>query len=791
MSNAGTPNSIVERVVERVTTLVVERPKRMLLAGLLLFAVLLPGVGRVYQNIKYYIWFPAGDSRIAVLDDFEQRFGSDLASMIVVHSPSGIFDKESAKLVIELTDRMWKVAETIRVESLSNFSWIHAQGDEIVVEPLIPDDRELTDELLAERRAAALSHEQLPGFLISKDGTTAVIYGYLQPTSTGQGDNVYNDFVTNNNDLKKLVAEFEGRGDHEFYLSGFPVVEGYLEVYPPQEMQQLTPIILATVVLLLFVFFRRASGVLLPLAVAFPSVLGTLGVAGWLGIPINPMTITTPNIMIIVAISSSDNMLFAYFRALDSGLERKEAVRYALRHNLWPTFFSALMIGIGFLSLITMTIPPMQDLGILVGLGSMLVFLLVCLVLAPLTVILPIRRKRRRGTAAAATPEDLSKPRERATRLTAWIDRYKVAILAGWIGLLGLSVWLAAQNRMSFDPIEWYDESTYVRKGLDFLREKMGSSESFEIVIDSGAEEGIKDPAFMRKVDEFGTWLKAQDKVIQVTSVVDILKETNRALYGGAQDQYKLPDTRRGIADQYLLYTFNLPMGKSLNDRVTLGNDALRMSIFTRLENSPKVMAFADRMAAKARELGLKATLTGRNLLYHQLQSELVPSFFRSMVSGTIMIGIILLIVFRSLRLGLLSLATNFIPIIVGGGIGFFLLGKAFDMATIAVFVIALGVSVDDTVHFLDGYVRSRRQGFSPRDSITRLWTEVGPAMFFTTIVLTACFALFLTITFPILRDLGGLIALILIVAFLADFFLGPALLMLWPGKGEESRRDE
>ena len=349
--------------------------------------------------------------------------------------------------------------------------------------------------------------------------------------------------------------------------------------------------------------------------------------------------------------------------------------------------------------------------------------------------------------------------------------------------MLGLSLWLAAKNRMSFDPIEWYAESTYVRKGLDFLRAKMGPSESFEIVIESGVPEGVKDPAFLRKVDEFGTWLKAQDKVVQVTSLVDILKETNRALFGGDRNQYRLPDTRRGVADQYLLYTLNLPMGKNLNDRVTLANDALRMSIFTRLENSPAVMNFADAMKARTRELGLDATLTGRNLLYHQLQSELVPSFFRSIVSGTIMVALVLLIVFRSLRLGLLSLATNFVPIVIGGGLGFFLLGKTFDMATIAVFVIALGVSVDDTVHFLDGYVRLRREGFSPRDSITRLWTEVGPAMFFTTIVLAGCFALFLLITFPVLRDLGALISMILVIAFLADFVLSPALLLFWRGK--------
>src|SRR5688572_10310542 len=128
MSNEQPRASIVERAVARIARVVVEKPKRALLAGILLFAALFPGLG-LQQNIKYYIWFQPGDSRIEQLDDFEQRFGSDIASVLIVHSPSGIFDKESGELIVELTDRMWKTAETIRVESLSNFPWVHAEGD--------------------------------------------------------------------------------------------------------------------------------------------------------------------------------------------------------------------------------------------------------------------------------------------------------------------------------------------------------------------------------------------------------------------------------------------------------------------------------------------------------------------------------------------------------------------------------------------------------------------------------------------------------------------------------------
>ncbi len=787
MSTSESRQSTVERVVARIARLVVEKPKRVLLAGILFFVALAPGLGRVYQNIKYYIWLEPGDHRLELLDDFEQKFGNDLASVVIVYSPSGIFDKESAELVIELTDKMWKVAETVRVESLSNFSWVHAEGDDLIVESLIPDDRELTPELLAERKKAALSHEQLPGFLVSKDGKTAAIYGWLRPTKIGKEKNEYNDYVQNARELQKLLEQYKGRGDHQLFLAGLPATEAYQEVGPPAEMQKLTNVILAMCLVLLFIYFRRLSGMLLPFSVVIPSVLLTLAVAGWSGISINPETITSPNIMVIVAVSSSIHILFAYFRALDRGLQRREAARYALEHALVPTFFSCLTIGIGFLSLITMTIPPLQQLGILVAAGTAIVWLLLFIILGPLMVLLPIKGKKKRIAAAAkegaASTDDLEKVTPRAEKLTAWIDRYKIPIVAGWAALLGLSIWLALHNKVSFDPVEWFDPRTDVRKAIDITRDEFGWSENFEVVVDSGKEDGIKDPEFLHRVDELDGWMRAQKGVVQVFSLVDILKETNRALYGGDQGHYKLPTTRQEIAEQYLLYTMNLPLGKSLNERVTLNNSALRMTVLSRRENSPDVLSLLDDIRAQAKRLRLDIEITGRTILTHQVNPEMVPSFFSSMLSGTLVIAVVLLVYFRSVRLAFFGLFLELIPLVLGAGIVFFLLGKNFDMATISTFAIVLGVTVDDTVHYLHGYGRERRLGRSPNEAVTRLWGSTAAGMVISQSILACCFALFVFVVFPIIRYMGIQVAAMLVIALIANLTLSPALLLLLRGK--------
>ena len=135
--------------------LVERRPLLALLAGLLIIAALVPGMGRLHADFTHKGFFWADDPKLLRLDAFERRFGNDDVVPLAVQSPSGIFDLETASLIQEMTARMWQVPEVIRVESISNFNWVHSQGDDIVIEPLLP--AALTPEILAQRKRVALA----------------------------------------------------------------------------------------------------------------------------------------------------------------------------------------------------------------------------------------------------------------------------------------------------------------------------------------------------------------------------------------------------------------------------------------------------------------------------------------------------------------------------------------------------------------------------------------------------------------------------------------------------------
>ncbi len=762
-------------LIERIAGWTVDHPWRTLLVGVLLVAAVFPGLKKLKPNTHQRIWVEPGHEILNNLDEFETKFGSDVASIVVIHSPSGIFDKDSAKLVVDVTERMWKVAETMRVESLSNFQWVHADGEELIVEDLIPDDRDLTDDLLAQRKKAALEHEQLPGFLISPDGKTTLVFGWLEPERGGEVR--MNNYFANAAGVRDVIKEFQGKGDHQLYLTGFPALEEYIAMAPAVDSQKLNPIILVMLLVLLFFFFRRPSGMLMPLLVVLPTVMATLGVAGHLGYGINPMTIMAPQILFTIGISCCTHPLFLYYRGLNSGIDRRTAARHALSHTLRPDLFSCLTVGIGFASLMFIDMPPTQHLGIIVAIGTMILWLLVVCLLGPLMVLLPIKAKTKKGKASDMA--ELEEPSPRARALTDWIDRNKIAIIGGWLALTALSLFLVWRNYVSYNPVQFYPESADIRKSTDFTVDAMGWSESWEIIIDSGEEEGIKDPAFLKKVDAFGSWIAKQDKVVRVTSLVDILKEVNRALQGGDPKQYLVPEDRAAIADLYTLYMMNLPLGKNLNERVSTNNDALRMTVLSKLEWSHIVVAEIETIKAKAKEMGLDIIITGRSLFYHQTTPLLVNSLSSNLLGSVIPIALLLMFMFRSWRLGILSLIPNIIPLAVGAGCIFWIVDRHFDVATVAFFSLAIGMAVDDTVHFLDGYHNLRKKGLDAKEAITRMWMTVGPAMIIATIVLSSCFLVFVLASFVPLRSLGILTASMLVIAMLCDLTLTPAILLL------------
>lgn len=759
-------------VSARFARFVTGRPWLSLAVSALALAGLTAGLPRVRANFTHTAFFYPDDPLMVEFDAFERRFGNDDAVLVTVRSESGVFDADTITLLQKLTERMWQVPEVIRVDSLTNFNWVHADGDDIAVDPLIPADAELTSEYLAERRAIALAHESLPDWMVSRDGKTAVVMARIRP---GIEDAPKASVIVLA--VREVVAALQG-GDHVMHIHGSPAVTYAFEESTQIDLQKIIPLVLGLTILFLAVLLRSVSGVVLPLVVVVLSIVAALSVAGWTGVELSSVTSILPQILIAVGVADAVHILVGFRAARRNGLDKRAAANHTLSKNFVPTLLTSLTTALGFFAFSTAGLRPVAGLGLLSGIATLLAWLITYMVVGALLVVVPswIKPRVERVDLQVASP--------RAHAYVGWLMRTRWVIVGLFAALTAAAAVLAVRTRVNSDPYRYFAEGFPLREANEAILRDLGYSMGYEIVLDSGAEDGVKDPAFMAKVEALERFAMGLPRTVRVVSTADVLRQMNRALEGGGAEAYRMPDTREGIAQELFLYSMSLPPGMDMNDRITVKNDAIRMSVLSGTSDSSTWMKQAHAMEGHARELGLRASVTGKGRLFQSMNDYVVMSFIQSLIIAVVGISIILVLTFRSVKLGLVAMIPNVVPLVIGGAV-LNVLGANLDIGTVLVSSVCLGIAVDDTIHVLANYNRYVREGRSPREALALVFSHTGPALITTTLVLVSAFGAFGIGTFVPNVFFGIMTATVLTAALVTDLVLLPALLLVMAGSPE------
>jgi predicted RND superfamily exporter protein len=530
---------------------------------------------------------------------------------------------------------------------------------------------------------------------------------------------------------------------------------------------------LALAALFLALLLRHIAGVLLPFIAVFGAVLAAFGFAGWTGLVQTAMTTTIPTILIAIGIADTVHILVTFFEELRRGRPRREAAHYALTKNLLATFLTGLTTAIGFFSFVSANLKPLGVMGIMAGVGTVVAWLIAQLVMGGLLFVLPIKAK-------PLPAERFARTERRAAGLIDFIARRRKGVIAATALLSGVSLWVSLGIEVNSDPLKYFRDNAPVRMANEFMEKTMGNARSFELVVSAGTEDGIKDPAFLAKVDQFQAWLETRPRITRAISIVDVLKSTHKSLNGDTPEAYRLAGDRETIAQELLLYTMGLPQGMDVNDRITVKNDALRITVFNTILTSREAVASIEGVAAHGKAMGLDVEGTGKYYLYQQTNDYVVESFITSFGAASLLIGLIMTIFLRSVKLGFISMFPNIVPLFAGGVL-LRVIGQPLDMGTVLVASVCLGISIDDTSHVLANFAYYRRQGVPPNEAMRQVMARTGPSLLSTNAILITSFASFATATFVPNVYFGILTAFVLSMALLADMFFTPALLLESP----------
>lgn len=326
---------------------------------------------------------------------------------------------------------------------------------------------------------------------------------------------------------------------------------------------------------------------------------------------------------------------------------------------------------------------------------------------------------------------------------------------------------------------KYFDDRYEFRRHTDFVAENLTSLNTLEYSLKAAREGGITDPDYLRAVDSFAEWFRTQPEVSHVQAFPDIMKRLNKNMHGDAPAFYRLPDDAELAAQYLLLYEISLPFGSDLNDRLDVAKSATRMTVVVTSSSAREQREIDARAQAwlRANAPGLATEATGMSMVFAHLSKRNIDSMLRATIIAMALISLILIGIFRSVRLGLISLVPNFVPAIMAFGLWGHLVGQV-GLASSVMIAIAFGIIVDDTIHFLSKYQKARREGLPSREAVRSVFRTVGHALWVTTAVLSAGFLVFASSGFEVSWALGLLVTGTILFALLGDFLLLPTLLM-------------
>lgn len=749
-----------------MTAFVLGRPwLTLLLSAALCLAAAAGGHGLRFDP-DYRAFFGEDNPDLVALEALEKRFSRAETLVIGVAPPDGrVFTRERLEAIRALTDAWSRLPYAKGGSSISNYIEARSEGDDLLAEPLLPDDLASAD--LAAIEARAKADERLRGGLLSDTGDVAGVYLYFElPRQDTRAE-----LIALGEAVRAEVAKVHStQPDLKIALGGVLMFDEALQGELMRDASLLYPLCFALMTALLFAFFRSLSATLATLAAMTLAAAATFGVAGWLQVAINPASLTAGVIILTISIADAVHLLTTFAAERARGADPRAAMTESLRVNGRTIFLTTMVNALGFLSLNFSDSPPYRELGNLVAFGTVLAWLLSISFVAAWTQLAPPR----------VSPVALRQI-EQVKRLVEWvITRRRWVLPASLLAVAGLTAGIAL-NRFGDNYVEFFTERVAFRTDTQFINDRLAGMQFIEYAVEAGGPGDVFEPAFLGAVEEFAVWLRTQPEVRRVASLNDIAKRLNKAMHGDEPAQFRLPASREEAAQHLLFYEMSLPSGQDLTHLVDLDKSAIRLTVLLNTITSAELEAFDERAQAWIRQhwpATMKARSSGISALFAKMARANFQSMSTGLLTTCVLIAGLLMWLSRSVKLGFISLVPNLSPILVGFGIWGLTVGKM-GMSLAVVASLTLGIVVDDTMHVFSHYGAARRRGATPLEALREAYSDVGVALAVTSATLVIGFGVLAFSNFLLTVHLGLLTSLILGLALIAEFVLTPTLL-LW-----------
>ncbi len=523
--------------------------------------------------------------------------------------------------------------------------------------------------------------------------------------------------------------------------------------------------------------FRRISGIILPLIVVILSLISTVSLMAATGTALKLPTQILPSFILAVGVGDSVHILVIFFEHFNKNGNKRDAIAFALGHSGLAVLMTSLTTAGGLLSFSSAAVAPIADLGQFSAIGVLLALIFTTILLPALIAIIPLKPKQ---SITVENSDPIS------DRLLTWISsisiRHPHSVLFISTIVIVIAITGAMRIQVSHNPMKWLPDNNAGRVATEKIDFELKGSTSLEVIVDTQKENGLYDPKILNKLEEsvkkFDNFKSEKVVTGKAWTLSTVIKETNQALHENDINFYKVPQKEDLIAQE--LFLFENSGSDDLEDftdnifskaRFTIKVpfiDAISYTDFIKTVENHFIETFPD----------TKIEITGMVSLFTRVITSAIYSMIKSYGYALIIITILMIFLIGKVRIGLLSMIPNITPILIMIGI----MGWAkipMDLFCMLVGSIAIGLAVDDTIHFMHNFRRYFEETNDAEYAVRQTLLTTGRAMLVTTCVLSIGFFVFMFADMKNLFNFGFLTGTTIILALLSDFLIAPALMIV------------
>lgn len=766
---------------------------------------------------------------------YQDIFGNDSIAILAIKGD--VFSNEYLDTIYKLQNEIKKTVPYISdITSLINISQIYSETTDgestLFVDDLLADfpDTRLSAKDLSSLKETVLNDPVYRNRVVSEDGAYAtILIEFFSPKAlslqdskninsadaegidevsfddfdalfddTGEADTEqktaeYISSVVNDNEnlyltikqtktitqsLQKIIARYNA-DDFDIAMVGESLLIPILSQYLLQDLFLFFPILIVAMVVLVLLLFRRSSALLFCFSVASFTNIITIGMMALLNIPISLVLNILPLILFTMSIGAVIHLISIVYKQFDNGYSKQEALSYTLIHSGWPIILTSITSAGGIFSFYFSSIKPIQSFGMM-GAFGLLVALFLTIVFVPLLIlILPIKRK------SIQLINDDNKHTIIDDKLSSFANfsyKHRIATCIFSILLVGGALFGVKNVIFSHSAIKWLPKHSQYKKDVGIIDKVLKGSNSLTIFIDTKKENGVLEPAFLKKIESYiSTMEQYDDGHVQLGTIVSfntMIKKTNQILHDNDPNMYSIPDTSALVVQEVLLLENGgqdaLRTFVDLNYRytqITLMAPDFDAVYFT------KLLQYSDGILDNLfKENEYEYFSTGGLALLTRIIAATIESAKKSYLIAFGVIFILMILLTKNLWIGIVSMIPNLLPLfILLGVIGFTPINL--DMFVLLVGCVLLGIAVDNTIHFIHVFRNYMGEGFSHQEAIRNTFLSTGKAMLTASLVLLAGFGVFVFAQMNNFKSFGIMAVIGIIVALFADFLLTPALM--------------